>query len=395
MEESFNLKRDADRFATKVEHDKEAGTYIDPERAKTPVAVVFQEWMEAKGREGNTLRNYRSIKNKVIDPYWKQKSISAVLPGDLTRWEMWLREQGYVETTIMNRWGVLGACFKYAVLNDYLLETRNPFRKAQLSVGRSKVARAATKKIQIPEIEEIRRIADAIRPEYRLAVWFMAGCGLRIGESLAVTREQIDLSAGILHVSRQVTHDGKTQEGGGNTPAARGRSKGANSVLTVRNVKWREKDDGREVPIAESVEFEIRRHLRKYGTLRLEAAPNILAGDYLFSNVGRSNIPGVTWWRENVWHDAITDSGVRRQVTPHWLRHYFASAALGGGCPVTDVAEWMGHLDPSITATRYRHMMPEGTTRGRTALQAALTGTLRPAEGGPVLAPTGLTEATV
>ena len=41
--------------------------------------------------------------------------------------------------------------------------------------------------------------------------------------------------------------------------------------------------------------------------------------------------------------------------TPHEARHTFGSLAAAAGISLWDVAEMMGHSDPSITAARYRH----------------------------------------
>lgn len=57
----------------------------------------------------------------------------------------------------------------------------------------------------------------------------------------------------------------------------------------------------------------------------------------------------------------------------HWLRHFFASAGLSKGVPVTDMAEWLGHRDPKITHHTYAHVMPDAPERLRSLMDAVFT----------------------
>ncbi|MET9883358.1 tyrosine-type recombinase/integrase [Streptomyces sp. NPDC006430] len=53
---------------------------------------------------------------------------------------------------------------------------------------------------------------------------------------------------------------------------------------------------------------------------------------------------------DRLWRTAKQATGITRKITPHWLRHFFASAGLSKGVPVTDMAEWPGHRDPMMLA---------------------------------------------
>lgn len=56
---------------------------------------------------------------------------------------------------------------------------------------------------------------------------------------------------------------------------------------------------------------------------------------------------------------AATEAGIDRKVTPHLLRHTFASQAVLAGVPIRVVQEWLGHADISMTM-RYAHLSPDG-----------------------------------
>ena len=44
-------------------------------------------------------------------------------------------------------------------------------------------------------------------------------------------------------------------------------------------------------------------------------------------------------------------------------RHAFASAMLGKGVPITDVAHWLGHRDVRVTYRIYGHLVPSAAAR--------------------------------
>lgn len=62
--------------------------------------------------------------------------------------------------------------------------------------------------MRLPALAEITSIAEHLPAPYRLLVWLMAGCGLRIGEASAVCLQQVDFAAGMLLVDRQIAQDG-------------------------------------------------------------------------------------------------------------------------------------------------------------------------------------------
>ncbi|WP_412566139.1 tyrosine-type recombinase/integrase [Streptomyces nojiriensis] len=92
-----------------------------------------------------------------------------------------------------------------------------------------------------------------------------------------------------------------------------------------------------------------------------------IPGDYLFSDVGGTNILMYSLV-DRLWRRAKQSAGITRTITPHWLRHFFASAGLSKGVPVTDMAEWLGHsgLTP-VGGPRCDRSRPVGRIAGRGA----------------------------
>ncbi|MFG2727813.1 tyrosine-type recombinase/integrase [Streptomyces canus] len=118
-----------------------------------------------------------------------------------------------------------------------------------------------------------------------------------------------------------------------------------------------------------TIAAKVQESIRMYGTCRVEEGLNRLEGDYLFSNVGRTNILMYSLF-DRLWCNAKKAAGISRRITTHWLRHFFASAGLSKGVPVTDMAEWLGHRDPRITHQKYAHVMPDAPERLRSLMDA-------------------------
>ncbi|GHC57731.1 tyrosine-type recombinase/integrase [Streptomyces cinnamoneus] len=146
-------------------------------------------------------------------------------------------------------------------------------------------------------------------------------------------------------------------------------TKGRGRAHCIRHLKWRDQDEGRSVPLPATIAAKIHEHLRLYGTFRVEDGLNRIAGDYLFSNIGRTNILMYSLV-DRLWRNAKKAADITRKITPHWLRHFFASAGLSKGVPVTDMAAWLGHRDPKITHQTYAHIMPDAPQRLRTVMDS-------------------------
>jgi integrase len=367
-EKTFEKKAEADKFHVKVERDKDLGSYIDPDGAKKPLVRVYEEFIKAGDTVMGSKYNYETSLNRHIRPYFGGRTIGSIKPADIQGWLKWMTsEAGYAETTTLVRYRVLASVFNFAVSNDYI--TRNPCHRVK--VKQAKVLRRSTKKIQIPTLEEIASIAEALPSEIALTAWLMAGAGLRVGEALAVSVEQVDFEEGVLHVDRQITADGENEEPV--TPRELARTKGRHRALRIRHLKWRDGDDGRQVPIGRWLTEKIEEHVDQFGTFRVEDGPNRMAGHYLFSNAGRTNIASpsyMTRW----WTQAVKDAKLKRHVKRHWLRHFFASAALSRGVPVHEVAEWLGHSDPRVTYQMYSHVMPDAPQRLRAVMDSIFAG---------------------
>lgn len=156
-------------------------------------------------------------------------------------------------------------------------------------------------------------LAPIIDADVSLAI--MAYAGLRRGELLAITRGDVDLSAGVIHVSRQ-----RVRVGGQMVTST---PKSAAGV--------------RDVPITPELASILARDLRQlHPRARICAcAPETLA---------------------HRWRAAQLDAGISQPYRLHDLRHTYATRMVCAGCNLRVLQYMIGHASLDLTVSTYTHI---------------------------------------
>jgi len=105
----------------------------------------------------------------------------------------------------------------------------------------------------------------------------------------------------------------------------------------------------RMVPIGE----EAARLLKKY---KRESRPSIIGSresEYLFVSKKGSQLNRKSVWR--LLKSYVTRTEIKKNITPHTLRHSFATHLIENGADIRSVQELLGHMDISTTQI-YTHM---------------------------------------
>jgi integrase len=177
------------------------------------------------------------------------------------------------------------------------------------------------------EVAAVIEAAEKVDARTAAMVWLMARAGLRIGEVLALRRE--DLGDGILHVRGSMSR----REG-------------------LRAVKGR--DGARSIPISPDLEARLRRHLGAQRVVSLDGWLFIAArgGQVRYDN-----------WRTRTWRRVAEAANVG-EIHPHDLRHTLATRLfLVDGWTVPQVQAYLGHTDPAVTLKVYTHVSAEELPR--------------------------------
>jgi len=190
-----------------------------------------------------------------------------------------------------------------------------------------------------PSYEQVKFVADGgVNPQTKravggagLCVWLMRGCGLRIEEALAVSKEEFIEGGTVLRVMWQASGNGRDRE------PLKHRKRGEYRDVPVPSWLWamvKDLPDGPLMPGLGGKPFQ------RYGTI-------------YFRFTGAAEVAG------------IPDG-----FTPHSLRHAFASAMLARGVQITELAHLLGHRDINVTHQVYGHLLPCAAKRAVAALDA-------------------------
>ena len=321
--------REAEDFALKVEHDKRARTFVDPKAERVLFLDAAGTWLDQHLGADSSITTYRSVLRAHVDPAIGGKPIGTIRREDIKALIAGMHRKGLSASRIGCAHLVISAVLAEAVRDKKLAES--PCSGIQLPG----VVTAAD--FILPAHAQIEAVAAGLPPDWAATVWLMHGCGLRIGEALAVhLRCRINRSE-TLRVKEQVN------------PAAQ-----------LRPLKFRQEGEFRDIPLPYYVSEAIDKHVAGHGT-----TPD----GYLFQ--GRKYKLVVRRSYQEDFQRAAAKAGLPLEFIPHSLRHLYASTALAEGIPITEVSRWLGHKSIEVTHQIYGHLVPSSFDRARTALDTA------------------------
>ncbi|MFI1209965.1 tyrosine-type recombinase/integrase [Streptomyces sp. NPDC020802] len=340
-EKSFDSRREAADYGIKVENDKRERAYLDPDLGKVLVRDYADDWLPRRAVKDTTRANYARFIELHLSPHLGGKTLASVTSRDIEAMCMALIEQGLSRRTVYHTlMAPLRSLFRSAVA-----EKRIPESPVALAV----IPKIKTKRLDeksLPDGKAVRAIADKIRPGWAISIWLMAGCGLRIGEVLAVRKSDFD--SGVLRLRRQFVRVK--------------RADGYRAELAP--LKAREEGDWRDVPVPSSVWSAVERHVECHGVghdgylLHAHHGGEVLDSNY-----------------RTEFKAAVKKAGYGDEPwTAHTLRHFFASSAIAGGVSLLEVSRWLGHATIQITADIYGHLTPDAGGRLRSVMDQVLAG---------------------
>ncbi len=321
--------REAEDFALKVEHDKRARTFVDPRAGQALFRDEAGIWLSQHLGADSSIATYRSVLRAHIDPAIGGKPINAIRREDIKSLIADMHRKALSASRIGCAHLVISAVLAEAVRDKKLAES--PCTGIQLPG----VVTAAD--FILPVHAQIEAVAAGLPPDWAVTVWLMHGCGLRIGEALAVSLHCRISNDSTLRVKEQVNPAGQ-----------------------LRPLKFRKAGEFRDIPLPQYVREAIDKHVADHGTT---------SDGYLFQ--GRKYKLVIRRTYQEDFHRAAARTGLPAEFIPHSLRHYYASTALAEGIPITDVSRWLGHKSIEVTHQIYGHLVPANFNRARATLDAA------------------------
>jgi integrase len=306
---TFETKRDAEHFLTRVEADLLSDAWTDPKRAKITLGDYGSRWIaERPGLRPRTVELYRWLLDKHIEPWLGAVQLGRLTTAVIREWRAALLAAGVSQSVTAKAYRLLRAVLTTAVEEDRILP-RNPCR-----VRRADREQPAERPVLT--VAQVLELADAMpHRRFRVLILLTAFATLRWGEVTALRR--CDVAADGTWVRINFAHT-----------EVKGRG------IVVGPPKSRA--GVRTVAVPAPVAAELVKHLMAY--VGREPSALVFTGPN-GGGLRRGNFNGLVRWVEKV--AAIGTPGLHF----HDLRHTGNLLAAQTGASTRDLMARMGHDD--------------------------------------------------
>lgn len=221
----------------------------------------------------------------------------------------WRLQAGYQARSTARLLSALRGFYRYLLRQGRIAEDPS------LQVAMPQIGRPLPKSLSEADVEALLAAPDIGEPiglRDRAMLEVLYACGLRVSELIGLTLEQVNLRQGVLRVF----------------------GKGSKERL---------------VPLGEEAMVWVVRYVRDSRPLLLDGRPS----DVLFPSLRGEQMTRQTFWYR-IKHQARV-AGISKALSPHTLRHAFATHLLNHGANLRVVQMLLGHSDLSTTQI-YTHV---------------------------------------
>ena len=355
---AFRGKTPANNYWRDMESARDHGDYYDPKVGEALIDSIAQKWLSLRQVDPSTKIVDESIYRLHIAPQFGRRKVKSIKPSSVATFQAELGTRRGSSVVASARRVLLGI-LDLAVADELI--KKNP----ALSKIVPRIPGDTGEQLHAWGDEQVFGLIDGHPESLRILPTIGATCGLRQGELFGVAEEDIDYDEGVIHVRRQIKKLGKDY------------------VFALPK-----NDRERLVPLSSWTADGVIAHMIKYPPKALSLPwenPEgpIRTHKVLFRWLDGSHLKPRAY-SETVWKPALAaasiipkpikdERGRKRYLTTrkegtHQLRHYYASIMLADGVNIKELAEYMGHADPSFTLKVYAHMLPDSHDRARRAI---------------------------
>ena len=274
---------------------------------------AFMDYLDfEKGLAANTRAAYRRDLRKFlvfIQETLAYHSLSEITKSDIIAFLALQMDSGAEYSTIARNLSSIKTFYKFLVLDGFL--AINPAGDLETP----KIKRKLPRVLSVDEVDRLMEEPNVIMPlgiRDRAMMELMYGTGVRVSELLSLQVEDINLTAGFLRCF------------------GKGRKE-------------------RIIPVNQTAIDWVQRYLARSRNLLVKANSE----KNLFLNSRGSRLSRQGFFKILVGY--VQSADIHKDVTPHTLRHSFATHLLENGADLRAVQEMLGHADISTTQI-YTHL---------------------------------------
>ena len=274
----------------------------------------------------NGAEAYRAALKRTKE-HFSGRNVQDIGPDEIDAYIRYLAGRGYARRTVQLHLDMLNMIYDYAIVNRWA--DANPCNAVKLPSGLPKGRR------DIPTDAELEKVRAGLEYDFGLFPFMLLYTGLRRGELLALRWEDIDREKKLIRVERAVYF-------AGNTPQIKEpkTEAGKRSVVLLDALRDALPEPGEgyifggEKPLTKT-------QVRKRWINWCRAAG--LATGTTTRKEGKNGrtYESTTW---------------EADITPHQLRHAFATILFDAGIDVKDAQEILGHSSIQVTRDIYTHI---------------------------------------
>ena len=313
----INGKRRVFRGKTEKEVYQKIANFSEKEEKGKTFNEVADEWADKILTEIQVTtwdRAYKPLFNRILK-YFDGQYIKEITATNINSYVVSI--SSYSQKSVRNNLSIIKQIFDFAAMSGYVSGNPAIYVKLPKNLKPAQHRHAASD-------SEITKIENAIGyPIFGLYGFLLLFTGLRRGEALALQWSDIDFDKKTISVTKSVYHEG-------NTP----KLKEPKTMAGVREVFLLNK--------LESVLAEYKRGHKD--------------SDFIFSTNGGLS-PLTKSQVAKGWNKYTETIGI--SITPHQLRHTYASILYAAGIQAKSAQMLMGHSDITTTQNIYTHLMSE------------------------------------
>ncbi len=331
---TFQVKRDAQRFALRVEDEVDRGNSTDiyVRRSKTVREVVEASMRASTDKlKPKTVAGYEQAYRLHVLPVFGARRITSITSQEVERWVGDLSAKGLSPASVGGTFVALNKVFRYAQRHD--LVAKNPCTGTELP-------RREAQEMRCPAPTQVEALAaelDAFAP-YGLLVRFAAYTGLRAGELAGLQVRDVNLLRKTVRVERTLQ-----------------RTKGGWSLTSPKSER-----STRTVPLRDALVLAMQEYLSTHPR-RSEPDAQLWPGRVQGGHgANKSALDYSRPLDHQSFYRYYFKPALRRAGLPsvqfHDLRHSYASIMAAAGVDIYKVSRWMGHVGISTTDAIYTHL---------------------------------------